>query len=176
MNDKPDLFELISYFLALSLVSVGGANGVIPEMHRYFVDVHRWMSDVEFVELVALAQTAPGPNVLVVTLLGWKVAGLAGALLATASMCVPTSVLAYAVGQVWDRYRKKRWHVALREGLAPITVGLIVASGCVLTATADDNWLEYGITAATVVAVLTTRLHPLWLFGIAGVVGYGASF
>lgn len=172
MNNSPDISELVFYFLALSMVSIGGANGVIPEMHRYFVDTQHWMNDVDFVELVALAQAAPGPNVLVVTLLGWKISGIAGALAATVAMCVPSSVLAYGVGQVWDRYREKRWHVALREGLAPITVGFIVASGYVLTTTADDNWLEYAITAITIAAVLTTRLHPLWLLGIAGVIGY----
>jgi chromate transporter len=175
VNDSPSLLELAVYFSALSLVSIGGANGVIPDMHRHFVDAHGWMSDVEFVELVALAQAAPGPNVLVVTLLGWKVYGLAGALVATVAMCVPSSLLAYGAGQVWDRYRRTRWHAALREGLAPVTVGLIVASGYVLTITADDNWLEYAITAATVAAVMVTKLNPLWLLGIAGAIGYAIT-
>jgi chromate transporter len=172
MNNPPNLLELGFYFAALSLVSIGGANGVIPDMHRHFVEMQYWMSDAVFVELVALAQAAPGPNVLVVTLLGWKVAGFAGAMVATVGMCVPSSLLSYGAGQLWDRYRHTRWHTALRHGLAPITVGLIVASGYVLTAIADDNWLEYAITAATVAAVLTTQINPLWLLGVAGVIGY----
>lgn len=172
VNHSPTLFELGAYFAALSLVSIGGANGVIPDMHRHFVDGQHWMGDVVFVELVALAQAAPGPNVLVVTLLGWKVAGFLGAMIATVGMCVPSSLLAYGVGQVWDRYRQARWHIALRHGLAPVTVGLVVASGYVLITVADDNWLEYAITAATVAAVLTTQINPLWLLGAAGVIGY----
>jgi len=175
VNNSPSLLELGFYFAALSLVSIGGANGMIPDMHRHFVEAQHWMSDATFVELVALAQAAPGPNVLVVTLLGWKVAGFAGAMIATVGMCVPSSLLTYGVGQVWDRYRHARWHTALRHGLAPITVGLIVASGYVLTTTADDNWLEYAVTAATVAAVLTTRWNPLWLLGAAGVIGYAIA-
>lgn len=172
MNSSPSLSEIAFYFAALSLVSIGGANGVIPDMHRHFVETQYWMSDVVFVELVALAQAAPGPNVLVVTLLGWKVAGFAGAMVATVAMCVPSSLLTYGAGQVWDRYRHTRWHTALRHGLAPITVGLVVASGYVLTTTANDNWFEYVITAATVVAVMMTQWNPLWLLGIAGAIGY----
>jgi chromate transporter len=172
MNSPPNLLELSFYFAALSLVAVGGANAVIPDMHRQFVDVQQWMSGAEFVQLVALAQAAPGPNVLIVTLLGWKIAGLAGALAATAAMCVPSSLLAYGVSRVWDRYRHTRWHETLRTALAPITVGLVIAAGYVLTRIADDTWVAYAITATTVVIVVATEIHPLWLLGAAGMIGY----
>lgn len=171
MNDSPKLLELGFYFAALSLVSIGGANAVIPDMHRQFVELQHWMSSAEFVQLVALAQAAPGPNVLVVTLLGWKIGGLAGALIATAGMCVPSSLLTYVVARAWDRYRDARWQATLRAALAPVTVGLILAGGYVLTVNADHTWVAYAITAATVVIVVATEIHPLWLLGIAGAIG-----
>lgn len=172
MNSPPNLLELVFYFAMLSLIAVGGANAIIPDMHREFVEAQQWMSSVEFIQLVALAQAAPGPNVLIVTLLGWKIAGLAGALLATAAMCVPSSLLAYHVARVWDRYRHTRWHGVVRQALAPITVGLVIAGGYVLTDAAGTGWVAYAITAATVLIVVATEIHPLWLLGIAGVVGY----
>lgn len=172
MNSSPNLIELGLYFAALSLAAVGGANAIIPDMYRQFVEVQQWMSGTEFVQLVALAQAAPGPNVLIVTLLGWKIAGLAGALLATAAMCVPSSLLAYGVAKVWDRYRHTRWHAIVRNALAPVTVGLIVAGGYILTDTAGSSWMAYAITAATTVTVVATGIHPLWLLGIAGAIGY----
>lgn len=172
MNDPVDLTGFALYFVALSLVAVGGANVAIPDMHRQFVDVQQWMSGAEFVELVALAQAAPGPNVLIVTVLGWKIAGLAGALIATAAMSVPSSLLAYGVARVWQRYRHTRWHASLRDALAPITVGLVVAGGYVLTDSADESWVDYAVTAVTVGAVLASEIHPLWLLGLAGAIGY----
>ena len=172
MNDSESLAELALYFAALSLVAVGGANVVLPDMHRHFVDVQQWMSGAEFVELVAISQAAPGPNMLIVTLLGWKVAGLAGALVATLAMCVPSSLLTYGVAHVWQRYRHTPWHAVLRAALAPITVGLVLAGGYVLTESADHTWVAFAITAATVIVVVATEVHPLWLLAIAAAIGY----
>lgn len=170
MSSRP-LEEIALYFATLSLIAIGGANALIPDMHRQLVDASGWMSSKEFATLVALSQAAPGPNVLIVSLLGWKVAGLSGALVATAAMCIPSSLLTYAFTRVWDRFRAARWRVAVQSGLAPVTVGLILASGWVLTRAADHHWVGYGITAVTVVLVMRTRLHPLWLLAVAGLVG-----
>lgn len=172
MNQSPAVSELGLYFLALSLASIGGANAIIPDMHRHFVELRGWMTGTEFVELVALAQAAPGPNVLIVTLLGWRINGLAGALTATLAICLPSSLLAYTFAHFWQRFRHARWQSVVRDGLAPITVGLVLAGGYVLAQTADRSWSAYAITAATVVVVLVTKLHPLWLLGTAGLIGF----
>jgi len=172
MNPSPNLIELGLYFAALSLIAIGGANTVLPDMHRQFVDIQHWMSGTEFVELVALSQAAPGPNILVVTLLGWKIAGLAGALVATAAICVPSSLLTYGVASVWNRYRHTRWHAIVHDALAPITIGLIVSGGYILIGAANHSGVAFAITTATVVIVVATEIHPLWLLGIAGVIGY----
>jgi len=171
MKPGDALLALALQFAMLSLIAVGGANTVVPEMHRFFVESRGWISDSEFADLFAIAQAAPGPNVLIVGLLGWKVAGLAGATVSTLAMCGPSGLLTYAVGQVWHRFRGAPWRAAVQAGLAPLTVGLILASGYILAGAADHGWAGYAVTAATVALVMTTKLHPLWLLGAAGLLG-----
>jgi chromate transporter len=165
------LLELIAQFLLLSMLSIGGANAIIPEMHRRAVDVHHWMTDTDFAQLFALSQAAPGPNVLIVSLIGWKVAGVAGGVVAMLAMSGPSSLLTYAVAHAWERFRDAPWRIAVQRGLAPVTVGLILASGYVLSRTADQSWAAYAITSITVVLALVTPLHPLWFLGVAAVLG-----
>ena len=167
----PSILELFLYFAGLSLIAIGGANVVIPDMHRHIVEVQHWMSGTEFVALAALSQAAPGPNVLIVSLIGWKLAGLAGALVATLGMCLPSSLLAYFFSGYWQRFEAAHWRVIVAVGLGAVTVGLILASGYILTRTADHTWAAYAITAATVVLMLTTRVHPLWVLAVAAALG-----
>jgi chromate transporter len=167
----PVLFDLALQFLVLSLLSIGGANAIISEIHLRAVEIEHWMTDADFAQLFALSQAAPGPNVLIVSLIGWKAAGVAGALVAMVSMCVPSSVLTYCVVHAWDRFREAPLRIAIQRALAPVTVGLIVASGYVLTRTADHAWPAYAITGATLLLALTTRLHPLWVLAAAAALG-----
>jgi chromate transporter len=171
MKQGDVLVQLVLHFAVLSLVAVGGANTVVPEMHRWLVETEGWISGSEFADLYAIAQAAPGPNVLIVTLLGWKLAGLVGAVVATLAICAPSGLLAYGVGQVWHRFRGAPWRVAVEAGMAPLTVGLILATGYILARAADQGWAGAAATAATVMLVLTTKVHPLWLLGSAGVLG-----
>ena len=168
----PVLFELALQFLVLSLLSIGGANAIIPEIHLRAVDIERWMTDADFSQMFALSQAAPGPNVLIVSLIGWKVAGVAGALVAMLAMCGPSSVLTYQVARVWDRFRDAPLRIAIERGLAPVTAGLILASGYVLTRTTDHGWPAFAVTGTTLLLAMTTRLHPLWM--LAAAAGLGA--
>jgi chromate transporter len=172
MNQSPSLIEITLYFLGLSLLAIGGANAVIPDLHRHLVEVRGWMSGSEFVALTALSQAAPGPNILIVTLLGWKLAGLAGALAATAAMCIPSGLLTFFVARQWRRYEQAPWRAILKNGLAPVTVGLILASGYVLARVADHTIGAWLVTAATVTLLLVTRINPLWLLAAGAVLGY----
>jgi len=166
------LAQLAIDFSLLSLFAFGGVITVLPEMHRNVVEVHGWMSGAEFAQLFALAQASPGPNILVVSLIGWKVAGLAGAAVATAAVCAPSSVLTYAVSRVWQRFRGARWRNVVEDGLVPVTVGLMLAGGYLITLAADHSVLAFVITAATAGTVLTTtRIHPLWLLAAGGLLG-----
>ena len=139
MTSSP-LFDLAVEFLGLSLLSIGGANAIIPELHLRVVETLHWMTDADFAQLFALSQAAPGPNVLIVSLVGWKVAGVTGAVVAIVAMCGPSSALTYAFTQVWDRFRDAPLRLAIQRGLAPVTEGLILASGYVLARTTDHRW------------------------------------
>jgi chromate transporter len=166
-----DLGVLAVRFMLLSLLAVGGITSVLPEVHRVAVDVHGWMTDAQFTQTFAIAQAAPGPNMLIVALIGWHVAGLPGALVATAAMCAPSCTLNYAAAGVWDRFRGAAWRRAVETGLAPITIGLILATGWLVAGGAHRGWRAYGISAAVAAVVLGTRVNPVWLFAAAGALG-----
>ena len=170
MNDSP-LTSLLGYFALLSLFAVGGANAAIPEMHRVAVDVMHWMNDRQFADMYAMAQVSPGPNVIIVALIGYHVAGFAGAGVAIAAMCGPTCTLAFFVARTWDRFKGARWRMAIQAGMVPLSIGLIAASAFVLARAADRNAYAALITAATAAVAFFTRINPLWVFLAAGVLG-----
>lgn len=170
MNSSP-LLVLFSYFAALSLVAVGGGNAVIPEIHRVAVELQHWMNDRTFADIFAISRVAPGPNIIIVTLIGYHVAGIAGAAVATGAMCGPPFALALFVARVWDRYKGARWRIAVQAGLVPVALGLIAASAFVLARASDHNIYGVLITVATAVVSYFTRLNPLWMFAVAGVFG-----
>ncbi len=165
------LVSLFVYFAALSLFAVGGANAAIPEIHRIAVEVMHWMSDRQFADMFAISQVSPGPNVIIVTLIGYHVAGFVGAAVATLAMVGPTCVLAFVVSRVWDRFKAARWRIALQAGLVPVSLGLIAASAFVLARTADHNVVAGVVTAVTATVAFATRINPLWLFAAGGVLG-----
>ena len=174
MSSNP-LTSLAVHFALLSLFAIGGANAAIPEMHRIAVEVERWMTERQFTDAFALAQVSPGPNVIIVTLIGYHVAGLAGARVATAAMTGPTCVFAYVMTRLWDRFKDAPWRMAMQTGLVPVSIGLIAASAYVITGAAVHTPLAGAVTIATAALTLFTRLNPLWLFiaaAIAGLTGY----
>lgn len=165
------LLSIAARFIVLSLVAAGGMTSVLPEIHRVVVDVHHWMTDAEFTDLFALSQVAPGPNALFITLIGWQVAGIPGALVATAAMCAPSCTMSYLVARVWQRAGAAPWRRAVEAGLAPITIGLILSTGYLLARGADRSWPAAAITVVTAAFVLSTRVNPLWLFALGGLLG-----
>ena len=165
------LLTMAGYFASLSLFAFGGANAAIPDMQRISVDVMHWMTAKEFADIFAIAQMSPGPNVIIVALIGYHVAGLPGAGVATLAMCGPTCVLAFVVSRVWDRSKAARWRVALQNGLIPVALGLIAASAIVIARTADHGLVAVAITVVTAIVAFATRLNPMWLFAAGGVIG-----
>ena len=169
---KPDVLgTLMRHFVLLSLVAIGGANAVVPEMHRIAVEVEHWMTDRQFAELFALANAAPGPNVLMVCLIGFQAAGIAGAAVATLAMCGPSCLLTYFVVHRWERNGNTRLKKIVQRGLAPITIGLIAASAYVVNRAALHDRLDVALAAGTFVLMATTRYNPLWVFGVATALG-----
>ena len=170
MNASP-LTALAGYFALLSLFAVGGANAAIPEMHRIAVDLMHWTTDRQFADAFAIAQISPGPNVIIVTLIGYHVAGFLGATAATVGMCGPTCVLAFFVSRTWDRFKDAPWRIAIQGGLVPVSLGLIGASAFVLARSSDHNIYAGLLTGVTAVLAFATRLNPLWLFVAGGLLG-----
>ncbi|MCW3476189.1 chromate transporter [Rhodovastum sp. RN2-1] len=165
------LLSLAGIFLRLSLLAFGGGNTVLPEMQREVVEVHRWMTATDFASLFALAQAAPGPNLMVATLIGFRVAGLPGALVATVGIIGPSSVLTMATVSVWHRFRDKPWRRVVQAGITPVTVGFVAATAAVIVKAADVNLALTAVTAVVAGLSLATRLHPLWLLGGGGLLG-----
>jgi chromate transporter len=166
------LATMAGYFATLSLFAIGGANAAIPEMQRISVDVMHWMTAKQFTDSFAIAQMSPGPNVIIVALIGYHVAGLTGAGVATISMVGPSCVLAFVVTRVWDRFKHARWRVAVQNGLVPLSLGLIAASAFVIARTTDHNASAAVVTIVTILVAYMTRLNPLWLFAAGGMVGF----
>jgi chromate transporter len=161
MSERGVLAELALQFGIISVVAIGGGNAVLPEMHRMVVDVHGWMTSETFANLYALAQAAPGPNIMVVTLIGWYVAGIPGALVSTAALTLPASTLAFAASQARSRWNQLPWYKTFERAVAPLTVGLVLASGGLLTASTASGPVSLAITAATASFVLFSRANPL---------------
>ena len=166
------LVELALYFGLLSLISVGGMPSVMPEMQRFVVDVKGWLTPSEFIQAFAVGQAAPGPNVLIASLIGWKVAGLAGAFVALGAMCFPAAVVAWYVAELWDRFKDSPWRLAVQRAIAPIVVAMILSGGFVLATPESPDWRLWLIAGASVAGMLASKLNPLWL--LAGGAIFGA--
>jgi chromate transporter len=170
-SDPATLAALFLQFAVLSLFAVGGGGSAVPEMHRQTVEIARSLTDRQFSELFAIAQAAPGPNIMFVALLGHFIAGVPGAAVATVAMCGPSCILACAASQVVERFRKARWRIAIQAGLVPVTIGLIVASALIIARGANRDWVSFAITATTFAVVYWTRLSPLVVFAGAALLG-----
>ncbi|MEP6836644.1 MAG: chromate transporter [Bradyrhizobium sp.] len=171
-SDANPISTLVWTFALMSLFAVGGANSAVPEMHRVAVDVHHWMTDRQFADIFAISQLSPGPNVLIVTLIGYSVAGVAGALVATLAMCGPTAILAYYVSRLLARSSHSSWPAIIQAALVPLSIGLMGASGLILALTSDRNWGAGLMTVAAAALAFGTRLNPLWMLVAGGALGF----
>lgn len=177
-----DWLNLFTHFLTLSLLSVGGAIVTAPEMHRFLVGQQQWLTDPQFTSAIAIAQAAPGPNVLFVALLGWNVGLNAGGwLTGLAAMCVvmvailfPSSILTYTATRWAHRNRELRAVRAFKQGMAPIVVALLISTGWVLSAAHPNpatDWKLWLLTGVCTLVVWRTRLHLLWVLGAGALLG-----
>ncbi|WP_158811347.1 chromate transporter [Beijerinckia sp. L45] len=165
------LLHLVVTFGVLSLLSIGGANATLPEIHRQVVGQLHWMDDATFSHLVAIGQTAPGPNVLVVSMIGWQVGGVLGMVVATLAIVVPSSILALVLGRLMTRHESNRWVGLIRRALAPIAIGLMLASGLVMTKAAYTGALTLVVVAGMASMVFFTKVSPFWGIASAALLG-----
>jgi chromate transporter len=173
MNEA--LQQVAQTFAWLSLLQFGGTTTIVPEMHRQAVDVLHWMDARTFAGLFALAQLAPGPNVMIVSLVGWRVAGLAGLATATMAMVGPPCLLAFAMSRVMRQAARSPWLAIVKDGLVPVAIGMILASGWVMTQASASSVLNVVLTASAAAFVFFTELNLLWALGGAIALGVGAQ-
>ena len=184
-----DWLALLGHFLSLSLLAVGGAISTAPDMHRYLVDQQHWLTDSQFSASIALAQAAPGPNVLFVALLGWHVGlnagvgtgptawgyALLGAGITLLGILLPSTVFTFTVARWAHRNRELRGVRAFKQGMAPIVIALLISTGWILATSQGssiNNWPSWLLTAVTALLIWRTRLHLLWLLGAGALLGW----
>ena len=178
-----DWSSLFLHFLSLSLLSIGGAITTAPDMHRFLVDQQGWLTDAQFNASVAIAQAAPGPNVLFVALLGWNVGlnaggtltGLLGVLVAMTGILIPSTTLTYLAASWGHRNRELLAIRAFKQGMAPIVVALLIATGWILAAANGSTLKDWPLLLATLITALVvwrTKMHMLWLLGAGALLGW----
>ena len=163
-------WRICATFGSASLLSIGGGNAIVPQLQRETVLDYHWLTAAQFADNYAIAQVAPGPSTLLVTLLGYRAAGIGGALLATASMLVPAAILVWIVTRVWLRTGHARWHLALERGIAPIAVGLVAASGVIIARSVDHAAPQWALSVVAAVVLSATKINPIYV-----VLGGGAA-
>lgn len=171
---------LIGMFGSLSLLSIGGGNTVLPDMHLQAVTGHHWLTNSQFADIFSISQAAPGPSILIVALVGYAAGlgvfgvagGIVGGVLATVAMVVPAAMLMYVITLSWQKAQKSKLRYAVEKGFAPLTVGLILASSLVMSKAADHDWRAYLITGVATLIFVRTKTNPLVVVGAAALLGY----
>jgi len=171
MNSSPASLVFAAHLAVLSSISFGGFPTVLPDVHN-FVVASGWVTDREFANFFAVSQVVPGPNmILMMSLIGLKVGGIAGAIASALATFGPPCAMYYVSYRLWDRFRDMPWQRIVRRALAPLTIGLVIAGGYVMARTGDVGWPSVAITAAAVALMLRTRLSPLWILVAGGALG-----
>jgi chromate transporter len=172
MNAVSPLTRLSLYLAMMSSISFGGIPSMLPGIHDFVVVTNSWLTDRDFANFFGLAQTIPGPSmILMMALIGWKVAGIPGALAGASATALPPCTMYFVGYRLWDRFRDAAWQKVARASLVPLTCGLIAAGGTVMAQTADKSWVAVGISIAAAALLLVRRINPLWLLAAAAALG-----
>ncbi|HEX3996019.1 MAG TPA: chromate transporter [Acetobacteraceae bacterium] len=172
MNGALALIVLAFHLALLSSISFGGFPTVLPDVRAFVVAGHGWMTDEEFANFFALAQAIPGPNmILMMGFVGWKVWGIPGAIVSSFATFAPPCGMYFVAYRLWDRVRTAPWQRIVRNGLIPVTVGLVIASGTVMARVADSGWVSVSVTIGAVVLMISVRVNPLWILFVGGALG-----
>ena len=175
ITELQQLVTLAWHFALISFFAVGGGvSMLVPEMHKEFVQQYHWLSDRSFLELLAVAQAAPGPNFLLVPLIGFRVAGWPGAIVSISGFLIFPVLISFFVGRILHQHENE-WIVRFRRGFRPVTGGLWIASGLVVSATVDHGPVPICVTVAVAVISVIIDISPIWWCLIAGIVGYALA-
>lgn len=165
------LLDLALTFSRLSLLAVGGVNSTLPEMSRIVVNTKHWVTPAQFSQFYAIGNVAPGPNMLIVTVIGAHLAGLPGGLVATAAMMLPAGTIAAIIAVFFNRHKDAKALHVLQLSLLPLSAGLVLAAASLLAKQSDTSWFAALLTLVAALLTWRTKLHPLWLLGGGAVIG-----
>ena len=165
------LLTLALVFTQLSLLAFGGGNAILPEMQHQVVEVHQWLTRTEFSAMFAMAQAAPGPNMMIVPLLGWHVAGPAGLLVTSLAKFGPSSIITIFALKLWNNFKDHPLRERFEKALKPITVGLVLVSAYIIADASAQNWLLIGIVIIGTIMSLFKKIHPLWVMAFGAITG-----
>jgi chromate transporter len=168
MDQLPALAKVFSY---LSLLTIGGGMAAYPELKTLVVSVHHWLTDAQLIHIYSVGQMAPGPNMMMVAAVGVGVAGIPGAFVAALAFFVPTGLLTFGVGRLWNRLASWPWRTSIQKGLAPVAIGLAVAGTITLAHGAVTNWITIAICVVIFAATLRTKINPALLILSGALVG-----
>ena len=172
MSDPSAPIALSAHLALVSSISFGGFPTVLPDVRNFVVATHGWMTDQEFANFFAIAQSIPGPNmILMMSFVGWKVWGFPGAVASAFATSGPPCAMYFAGYRLWDRFRNAPWQRIVSLGLVPVTMGIVIASGIVIARAADTGWRTAVLTLVSVAITLATRLNPMWMILAGGALG-----
>jgi chromate transporter len=172
MSDPSAPIVLTAHLALVSSISFGGFPTVLPDVRNFVVGSHRWMTDREFANFFAIAQSIPGPNmILMMSLVGWKVWGLPGAVASAFATFAPPCAMYFTGFRLWDRFRDAPWQRIARLGLVPVAMGIVIAGGAVMARASDTGWRSAAVTLAVGAITLATRLNPLWMLFAGAALG-----
>jgi len=168
MNQIPALIRVFAY---LSILTVGGGMAAFPELKVLTVDVHHWLTFHQLIHLYSVGQMAPGPNMMMIVSIGQWVAGFAGAVVVLIAFFLPPALLAFCMGRLWNRLAKWPWRTSIQRGLAPVSIGLLLAGSLTMAKGAVTGWITAAIAVTVLAIVLRSRINPALLIGAGAVVG-----
>jgi chromate transporter len=166
------LLQILGVFSLLSILAVGGGTAVLPEMKALTVNQFHWLTPEQFGQIYSLGQLAPGPNMLMVSVIGYRVAGYPGAAAALVGFFLPAGLLTFGVARVWDRYSDSPLKRACERGLAPVTIGLMLAGTLILAHTVIHSADDVVIAAVVTAILLAVKINPVLLILGGGLAGY----
>ena len=168
MDQIPAIARVFAY---LSLLTIGGGMAAFPEMKNLVVDVHKWLTYPQFIHIYSVGQMAPGPNMMMVAMMGERIAGIVGAVVAAAAFFIPTGVLTFGVGRLWNRLKNWSWRDSIQKGLAPVAIGLAVAGTVTFGKAAVNGWITAAVMIAVFALTIRTKFNPALLILCGAVVG-----
>jgi chromate transporter len=169
------LIQLAGVFALLSIMAVGGGTAVLPEMKRMTVNTYQWVSADQFRDIYSLGQVAPGPNMLMVMLIGYRLAGAMGAAVVALAFFLPDCLLTLFANRLWLRYAESPWRKAIQQGMAPVSIGLMLSGTYSIARLSILNAVGAAIALATLAILLWRHVNPVIMIGIGGLIYLVAS-